>query len=72
MDNHQIENLLKEIAAGNKTVAEGMEQLRDFPQEALGNYAVIDSHRFSRSYFWAGKNRRTNYRNLQPSASAKP
>ena len=43
MDNHQIENLLKEIAAGNKTVAEGMEQLRDFP--------VIDSQRELRTGF---------------------
>lgn len=51
MDNQQIENLLNEISRGEKTVAEGMQMLRDFPQEELGNFAVIDSQRELRTGF---------------------
>ncbi len=60
MNESELKNLLESIAAGIIPVSAGMEQLRSFPSETVGNFAVIDRQRELRTGFrsdlWAGKN----------------
>jgi NCAIR mutase (PurE)-related protein len=44
MTKNEIENLLKEVRDGNKSVEQALEVLRDFPYKDLG-FARIDHHR---------------------------
>lgn len=48
MTRNEIENLLKEIKTGKKTVEEALEVLQNFPYTDLG-YAKIDHHREMRT-----------------------
>lgn len=48
MTRNEIENLLKEIKSGKKSVEEGLEVLQNFPYTDLG-YARLDHHREMRT-----------------------
>jgi len=51
MDRKRIEKLLKDVKAGNLSIASAIESLRILPYEDVGCYAKLDTHRSLRTGF---------------------
>jgi NCAIR mutase (PurE)-related protein len=49
MDRARLENLLRDVQAGNTSVDDALGVLRDFPYETVGDFARLDTHRALRT-----------------------
>ena len=63
MDKHELENLLKGVAAGNVSVSDAVGKLKMQPFTEVGDYAKVDNHRGIRQgvpeiIYGAGKTRK--------------
>ena len=51
MNDQQIRQIMEAVASGAISVSEGIKSLGEFPQESVGNFAVIDHQREIRTGF---------------------